>query len=157
VTESAKVAIDESKFDESQRRTIEIYRQICEERDRQIAERARRVAAGEVLEAPTVRRLRFTRDPKTGKAAIDLSKADPNCTRCGGSGRRADEVLSDPEKGDISIPVVCSCVHRRGGITPDLLDKAIKRAEGIAKMAAARRARSRAKGTRRRSRQKRKR
>lgn len=149
--------IEAERLDASQRMTLELFRKMCEERDRQIADRARRAAAGEVLEAPTVRRLRHTTDPKTGKPAIDLSKADPKCTRCQGTGRLADEVLEDPDKGTIAIPVVCACVHRRGGVSPDLLDRMLRKAEAVAKMVAAKRARSRAMGTRRRTRQKRKR
>lgn len=127
-----EAAVDEARLDESQRRTLAIFRQLVAQRDRQIAERAARAANGEQLTAPTVRRIRFSTDPKTGKAAIDLTRADPGCPRCGGSGRLADEVLEDPTRGRVEIPVVCACVHRRGGVARDALDRMISRAEKLA-------------------------
>jgi hypothetical protein len=103
---------------------LKIYEQLCDDRDQAAAERA---AAGDDEVVP-LERLRFTKG-KNGKAAIDLRKADPRCERCHGTGRRPDRVMDTDSDGEkVTIPVICACVHRRGGIAKDMLDRMVEAA-----------------------------
>lgn len=151
-----------------QRRTLALYDALVEDRERSIAERRARAAeagaeAGEGRgpgegEIAPLRRLRFARDPKTGRAAIDLSKADPTCERCGGTGRLADKLLDDPEgEGQLRVPVVCVCVHRGGGVARDALDRLLDKAARGARWAERRRERRREKAKARKAKQRKRR
>lgn len=53
---------------------------------------------------------------------IDLSKADPVCSRCDGTGRRGFKEVETPD-GKIKAPVICRCVSRNNGVKQDALDK----------------------------------
>ena len=59
---------------------------------------------------------------------IDLSKAKRSCKRCSGSGVNEIRNIDDPDnKGKtMSVPVICRCVSRRGGVPEDQLDKMIR-------------------------------
>lgn len=151
-----------------QRRTLALYNALVEEREQDKARRAAEAAAdgretdeetpAPANEAAPLRRLRHTRDPKTGRATIDLSKADPDCERCNGTGRLDDKLLDDPESdgGIMRVPVVCVCVHRGGGVKRDaldkLLDKAAKQARWEERRKQRRRERTRARKAKRRKR-----
>jgi hypothetical protein len=74
------------------------------------------------------RRLRATYDEETGKPAIDVSKANPECDRCAG-GAILEERLIDIGRGHEFIPVICKCVSERGGVTPDKLDRQVAKAQ----------------------------
>lgn len=64
---------------------------------------------------------------------IDLSKADPLCTTCGGTGVARYQVIKGtvirkkgfrPKKEpDQKVPVLCGCVVRNGGVKEDSYDK----------------------------------
>ena len=58
-------------------------------------------------------------------ADVDLSKADPTCERCDGTGVKERRKLSDPENPgkQIDVPVICRCVRRNGGVREDQLDR----------------------------------
>lgn len=58
-------------------------------------------------------------------STVDLSKADPRCDRCGGRGILDLRRLDVPGDGPTDVPVICRCVTRRGGLLPDLLDRAL--------------------------------
>ncbi len=57
------------------------------------------------------------------KKTVDLSKADPQCDRCGGTGIKEYVSRELPQEGLTSVPVVCRCVTRNNGIQPDVLDR----------------------------------
>jgi len=69
-------------------------------------------------EAP---RLRLTSD-------IDFSKAKNSCKRCHGTGKRGYKSLDNPENpGDkISVPIICRCVSRSGGVKKDQFDTIVE-------------------------------
>lgn len=156
------------KLTARQRRTLALYEALIEEREQGIAERRAQAAEagtesgegrgpGGAENAP-LRRLRFARDPKTGRPAIDLSKADPACERCGGTGRLADKLLDDPEgEGVLRVPVVCVCVHRGGGVARDALDRLLDKAAKGARWAERRRARRRERAKARKAKQRKRR
>jgi hypothetical protein len=84
--------------------------------------RATRLAAARDAEArgepaPPPFRVRLATD-QDGNPAVDLSKADPDCPRCGGTGTREPMRLD----GQL-VTVVCACVHRNGGVAEDSLDR----------------------------------
>lgn len=64
---------------------------------------------------------------------IDLSKADPLCTTCGGTGVARYQVIKGAvtqrrgfrkkREPDQRIPVICSCVVKNGGVKEDAYDK----------------------------------
>lgn len=55
---------------------------------------------------------------------IDMSKADPNCDRCGGSGIvGTKDVDLGPPEGVKPVPVICRCVSRAGGVQSDMFDR----------------------------------
>jgi hypothetical protein len=66
----------------------------------------------------TAPRLRLAED-------IDLSRAKPGCNRCHGTGRAGSRIIDNPEvDGErISVPVICRCVTRGGGVKKDQLDR----------------------------------
>ena len=49
---------------------------------------------------------------------VNLSLASDDCPRCEGTG-----VVRHEEAGSQTIPVVCACVARNGGVSEDKLDK----------------------------------
>lgn len=63
---------------------------------------------------------------------IDLSLANPECENCNGTGVSGNRVIDDPEeKGKkITVPVICKCVSRAGGVRRDKLDEFIAQAAG---------------------------
>ena len=67
-----------------------------------------------------VPRVRHTKD-------IDLSKADPACTTCHGTGVSGTHDYTEKRKGfrdrTYQVPIVCRCVQDRGGVHPDGLDR----------------------------------
>lgn len=58
-------------------------------------------------------------------ADVDLSKANPECERCDGTGVKEHRKLEDPENQgqEIDVPVICLCVRRNGGVCEDQLDR----------------------------------
>lgn len=114
---------------ESVRRTLAMYRSLEAEREKQRIDLAVATEAGEIDpdEPQIVERLRHTRNKK-GKLAIDLSKADPDCASCGGTGRKPDRIIRD-EAGEVSdrLPFICICVKRGGGVAKDMLEKMMER------------------------------
>lgn len=56
---------------------------------------------------------------------IDLSKAKKSCKGCGGSGIKENRIIEDPENpgGKRTVPVICKCISRRGGVKKDQLDR----------------------------------
>lgn len=94
-------------------RTLAIFHEL--KREREIAQ-AKAQAEGDSA-PPVFSRVRLA-------SGIDLSKADPECSYCGGLGRRDDKIIKDRETGEtVAIPVICRCVKRRGGIAKDQLDR----------------------------------
>lgn len=61
---------------------------------------------------------------------IDLSQADSDCKRCGGTGVLRHETvnLGDGE-GEQTVPVICRCVSRNGGVRGDEWDRIQAEAE----------------------------
>lgn len=57
-------------------------------------------------------------------AHVDLSKANPSCKRCHGTG-----VLHWQTVGEQRIPTVCRCVAKGGGVQKDKLDQLLDQAE----------------------------
>lgn len=57
------------------------------------------------------------------KTTIDFSKADPGCDRCHGKGIVRYDKKEVPGEGVISVPVVCRCVSRNGGVKEDAFDR----------------------------------
>lgn len=72
----------------------------------------------EDLQRPGAPRLRLAKD-------IDLSKAKRNCPKCTGTGVSGWQLLELPE-GEQQVPIICSCVSRRGGVREDMLDHMMK-------------------------------
>lgn len=100
-----------------------IYRDLERTRDARIAEAEAARARGEGVEVQPLMRLRLAVG-EDGKPTVDLSKADKDCPRCGGTGRKEDQRVPDPETGEVTlIPVICMCVHRGGGVAQDMLDR----------------------------------
>ena len=82
-----------------------------------------------------VPRVRHTKD-------IDLSKADPGCATCHGTGVSGTHDYTERRKGyrdrTMKVPVVCKCVQDRGGVHPDGLDRLQAGNDPHAEMAALR-------------------
>jgi hypothetical protein len=56
---------------------------------------------------------------------VDLSKADPSCKRCLGTGSLGTKVIPGNRGCEPTrIPLVCRCVARGGGVRPDRIDRA---------------------------------
>jgi hypothetical protein len=60
---------------------------------------------------------------------VDLSRADPDCDNCGGTGVVAHRAVVIPNEGDCSVPVICHCVSRAGGVKKDVLDAILEQAQ----------------------------
>lgn len=56
------------------------------------------------------------------RTTIDFTKADANCTHCNGTGVAGHRAIEDHEGNAVRAPIVCRCVSRNGGVTPDKLD-----------------------------------
>ena len=75
-----------------------------------------------------------TKEPPRLRLAkhIDLSKADPKCDGCKGTGIKGKQIVPVGEDETMEVPVICRCVTQRGGVKPDKLDKIlIKAAEDL--------------------------
>ena len=95
--------------------TLRLFRELKRVRAAWLAAARKAEARGEPAPPPFRARLAEDHD---GRTAVDLSKADPDCQRCGGTGTR------EPMKLDGQlVTVVCACVHRRGGVAQDSLDR----------------------------------
>lgn len=59
---------------------------------------------------------------------VDLKMAKQGCNRCYGTGIVSYRDIDDPENegGKISVPVVCRCVSRGGGVKKDQLDRILE-------------------------------
>lgn len=59
---------------------------------------------------------------------IDFSKAKKACKGCGGTGIKEQREIPDPENDGqmLTVPVVCKCVSRRGGVKQDQLDRILE-------------------------------
>lgn len=58
---------------------------------------------------------------------IDLSKADPDCENCKGSGVAGyKEARLSATENKQKIPIICKCVTRNGGVQEDALDRIAK-------------------------------
>ena len=93
------------------REALRLYRSLCEQRAAGTLPAAASLG-GETLRLP---RVRLTGD-------VDLSVAEPDCSRCDGRGIAGHRVLGDASD-EVRVPVVCGCVVRRGGVRPDALDR----------------------------------
>lgn len=58
-------------------------------------------------------------------ASIDLTKADPTCENCGGTGHAGKRTVPTAD-GDLTVSVVCRCVTRNGGVARDKLDEILE-------------------------------
>ena len=58
-------------------------------------------------------------------STVDLSKANPGCDRCNGTGvvGKVRLALSDDGSDEILVPKICACVTINGGIAKDMLDR----------------------------------
>lgn len=102
---------NEQHLTPNDREALRVYRSLVEQRA------AGTLPAAAAIGKVTLRmpRVRLSQD-------VDLSKADPSCTGCHGTGIAGHRVLSDPS-GEVRVPVVCSCVVRQGGVRADALDR----------------------------------
>jgi len=54
---------------------------------------------------------------------VDLSKADPKCKRCHGTGKLGNRVVPTEESEPLRVPIICRCVAENGGVTQDRFDQ----------------------------------
>ena len=59
---------------------------------------------------------------------VDLTKADPRCPKCKGTGVSGTQTIEDPEQPGrkIGVRVVCKCVVSSGGVKKDELDRLVE-------------------------------
>jgi len=62
-------------------------------------------------------------------STVDLSRADPTCDTCGGTGIVAHRAVVIPFEGEHQVPVICRCVSRAGGVKKDVLDAILAQAQ----------------------------
>lgn len=62
-------------------------------------------------------RVRLARD-------VDLTKANPSCKRCHGTGKVGDKLVPGTRAGDqMRVPLICRCVVKGGGVRMDKIDE----------------------------------
>lgn len=63
------------------------------------------------------------------RSDIDLTKADPECKGCKGTGIKGSRWIDDPENDGqkTEVPVICRCVIMAGGVQKDPLDEILEK------------------------------
>ena len=106
--------VPKHRMTKNDREALRVYRSLLKQREAGTLPSVGGLA-GETMRMP---RVRLAQD-------VDLSKADPKCDSCGGSGVKEHHVLED-ESGRVEVPVVCSCVVNAGGVHRDKLDDVLE-------------------------------
>ena len=104
-------------LDRNSRKALDLFREAERRRD------AGKDSSIGVDVAPM--RVRLARD-------VDLTKADPGCKRCHGTGKTGEKLVPGNRAGDqMKVPLICRCVVKGGGVRMDKVDEmmgAVKRA-----------------------------